>query len=131
MKLASRFGFKIEEQNIENKNDSIHARPSLIIIRAFTIHTKDFTLPRPTSISQCLLWAAGSTLYQAPPRRLLKVTALQDRVQVARPVGRVLLGVYVAALDLGLFLHGIQSSLDRILHQKAYCTRKKGSHHSA
>ena len=92
---------------------------------------KDFTLPHPTSTSQCLLWPARSTLYQAPPRGLLKVTALQDRVQAVRPVGLVLLGVYVVARGLGLLLNGIQSFLDRFLHQRAHCTRKKGSRHSA
>ena len=111
-----RFGFKIDEQNIENKNDSIHARPSRTIIRAFTIHTKGFTLPHLTSTSQCLLWPARSTLYQAPPKRLLKAIALQDRVQAVRPVGRVLLGAYVVAQGLGQVIHGIQPSLDRFRH---------------
>lgn len=42
--LFVRFGFKIVGQNTENKKDRIHDQLYHIIIRAFIIHTKRFTL---------------------------------------------------------------------------------------
>lgn len=127
--LLLRFGFKIVEQSIENKNDRTRGHPSrTIIIRAFTIHTKAFTLPHLTSTSQSLLWPARSTLYQAP-KLSSRVTA-PPRAQSARRAGRVRPGVHAALRGLYPLLLGAQCSLGRCHLRRVPCTRKKGRRHS-
>lgn len=97
-------------------------------MRAFTIHTKHFTLLHLTSTSQYLQWPARSTLYQAPPNPASKITALLRRVLSTHRAGRARLGVYVVAQGLRLLLHGAQPSRGRFRHQRVHYTRKKRRH---
>ena len=121
--LSLRFGSKIVEQNIENKNDRIHKQLFRIIIRVYTIHMKRSSHPRLIFTSHPLRWPARSTPYQvlSPSSR----AAALPPVQSARPASHAHPGVRAALRGLQPLLPGAQCSVGRCHHRRFPCLKKK------
>lgn len=126
--LFLRFGFKIVGQNTENKKDRIREQLYRIIIRAFIIHTKRFTLQLLLYISQFHRSPARSTRYQVPKPLMIVMAHL--RILSALPAARAHQEVRIALRVLCPLPRGAPFSLGRCHHQsRTYCATKKDRSH--